>query len=191
MRYVARSLLLGLAVGLGLCVASLIRAEEEDEVAVARKVVFELAKEVESGKDITKKAAGLREKYPELGTLKAVYKPRIGSHGEDQIPETIGVEVYLIRLSKHPFSRAALKKESAKVLRVGYVNLAVVEITRFYSPEECSGDRKKRWDRCNAEVRERSQDLIRAVQDSDPKAVQRAASRINSSCTKCHSTFRD
>jgi cytochrome c556 len=102
------------------------------------------------------------------------------------------IEQKLIDLGKRELSAEALKKESADLTRLAHINQVVGEMTRSYAPARpFLGRGKKEWEQDVTALKKASQDLLKAVKASDPRAVKAAVSRINAACNSCHGDSRD
>ncbi len=145
-----------------------------------------LARESQDGKDVAKKAAALQKKYAGVHVLMRVYGPR-SRGGLGFGPRAEPLEARLLELGERSLSAAALKGESAELLRVGHVNLVVAEVVQGYAPKKrAAGRGKAEWERDVANLKKASKDFLDAVKAADPKAVQASAARINKAYDSCH-----
>jgi hypothetical protein len=150
------------------------------------KEVLELAREVEAGKDITKRAAVLRKGFGNVRAAMNMYNPRARG-GIGFGPRSMAIERRLVDLEEDGVSAETLKKESAELARVAHINLVMAEIVIGYAPKKpVLGRGTKEWERDLDLVKTGSSDLLKAVKAADPKAVKAAAARINNGCNNCH-----
>jgi hypothetical protein len=178
----------GLALALSLALNA--GADEEKGIAAARKDVLALAKEVAAGKDISKKVAALRKKYDDLEPLMWIYRPRgKGGIGFGPKSRTDGLEAKIRALCKRTLNPKALKKESAELLWMGYLNLTMAEIARAYAPQGRLAARKKEWDEHVDAMKKASAEFIKAVKTGNPRKVRAAADRLDNSCNNCHTEY--
>jgi hypothetical protein len=150
------------------------------------KDVLDLVRQSEEGQDVARKAAALKPKFSTVRVVMQLYNAR--SQGGVGFGAKGGrIERRLIDLDEDGISAEALKKESADLARVAHVNLVAAEITRGFAPDKpFLGRGKKEWDRDLDALKSASNDLLKAVKASDPKAVQSAAAKINHACNSCH-----
>lgn len=177
---VCRALMLGMGLFAGSLIA--VRAQEAKGTA---KVVLDLARESEDGKDVAKKAAALKPRFNSVGLVMRLYNARPQGIGFGEKGKRI--ERRLIDLDEDGITAEALKKESADLTRVAHVNLVLAEVTRGFAPEKAAfGRGKKEWERDVDAMKTASAELLKAVKAADPKAVQAAAAKINKACNSCH-----
>jgi cytochrome c556 len=74
---------------------------------------------------------------------------------------------------------------------MGYVNLAIAEITLLRNIKPKGGKGPKEWKEHTNEMKKASQELIEAVKSGSVKKVKDAAFKLDGSCSGCHSDFRD
>jgi hypothetical protein len=170
---------------MAVAVAILAAGHAQDAKSPAREVLA-LARESEEGKDVTKKAAALKKHFARVRAAMNLYNPRsrngigFGSRG-------VAIERKLVELEEEVPSAETLKKESAELTRVAHLTLVMAEITRTFAPDKpFLGKGKKEWERDVDAMKAASQELLKAIKDSSPKAVQTAAARLNNACNNCH-----
>jgi hypothetical protein len=150
------------------------------------KEVLDLAREAESGKDVTAKAASLRKRFGNARAAMRLFNPR-SAGGLGFGPRGVAIEWKLVNLGEDGISPEELKKEAADLRRVAQVNLVLAEVTRGFAPEKpFLGRGKKEWDRDVDAMKAASRELLKAVQAGSPKDVQTAVGRINNACNSCH-----
>jgi hypothetical protein len=167
---------------------------DEDEAKAARKDILDVAKALEGGKGVVGKVAAIRKKYEDLEHLMKAYKPRekgglgIGPPGAGD-----GIEYKIYNLGKRKLSAAALAKEKNDLIKMAYLNLAMIEIARPFAPKvpnPLNGRGAKEWRQRLDSMKEASRALLDAVKKNDPEALKGAAARIQTSCLKCHDDVR-
>jgi len=182
---------LALVAALGLAVSNAARADEDAKKA--QKDVLDLAADLEAGKSVGDKTKAIKKKYEDLNTLMHAYKPRDkGGVGFGPAGKGDGIEIKLNAMAKRALSQMALDKEKAELIKVGYINIALAKIADEYAPAKPKGSKgPKDWKKHVEDMEKSSKSLIDAAKASDPVAVKKAATELNSSCNNCHSDFRD
>ena len=123
-----------------------------------------------------------------------VFKPRdkkgigVGPRGPGD-----GIEFKLNNLGKRKMAKAQLRKESAELLKMAYINLAMAEITPHYPPPRLRRNKKgvKEWWQYTADWKTGTKAFLSAVKKGEPEAVKKAANSITNACNGCHADFRD
>jgi cytochrome c556 len=168
-------------------------ADEDKLIKEAQKDVLELTKAIESGKDGKDIVARMKKKYEDLNTIMQIYKPStkkglgIGPKGPGD-----SIETKIINLGKRAPSAAILAKQKNDLIKMVYINLAMVEVTLQYTPTKDKGSKgAKEWKQHTADMKKGSKELLEAIKSGDPKKVKAAANNLNSSCNNCHTDFRD
>lgn len=168
--------------------------DEKADIKKAQKDILDLAKKIEEGKDVGSDCAAIRKKYEELNTLMHSFKPSpkggIGTGLEPKAGD--GIEVKIINLGKRALSPAALTKEKSAIVKLGYINAALAEISMHYAPEKPKGGKgAKEWKAYCEEMKKASMELVEAANAGKLPAIKTAATNLNNSCNNCHSDFRD
>jgi hypothetical protein len=171
-----------------LCLAAMLAGA--DEVSDARKEIVDLARDVEGGKDIAAKAAALPKKYDDLETAMTIYKPRSRGGLGFGPKASYGLELKIRDLNREALSQATLQKESAELIRMGYINLAMADIVKHYPVRTKGGKGKKEWEQHLDDQKKAARELIAAVKARDPKALKKAADNLDSACVRCHNDFK-
>jgi hypothetical protein len=196
---------LGLALGLALTLSFAVigTAEEKKDKKVdldvlkARNATLDLVKALEDKKGdkvVEGKVATIKKDGHELDALMKIYKPLesggIGFAGKEG--KENGIEATIIRLQRTERgpSVATLKKEGKDIIKLAYINIAMAEIAKPYFNKPSEGKGKKDWDKWLDDQKAAAQDLIKAVEKEDSKAVAKAARALLAACTDCHSPFR-
>lgn len=179
-------------------------ARDDKEVADAQKElekVYELIKDGHaSGKIDQKKLENMskqiKAKFEDLNLVMSIYKPSkrggLGFNPAKKVPGD-GIEKRINDLAtmKEELSKADLSKEKDLLIRAALYNLAIHEVSKAYTPTKAiRGKGAKDWKQHNDEMKGGSEDLIKAAKAGDPKALKKAAGRINNACNDCHTDFR-
>jgi len=169
----------------------LARAAEDEDIKKARAVILEMAKDIEGGKKEAAAAAAakLKKADMDLDAIMTAYKPtKSKGIGFGKLG---GIETKFNDLSKRVDAKA-LKDDEKELIRMGYINLAMHEITKQYAPTKDSGAKTaKAWLKFNEEMKEGTDEFIKAVKGGKPAEVKKAATRVAAACNECHSLFRD
>ena len=103
-----------------------------------------------------------------------------------------GIEAYLPTLSKKGLSAADAGKLADPIIAMCNRVLAIAEVSDHLWPESKESSKsKKKWLDLNEIMKVGAKDLSEAVSSKNYAGVKKAASKLNSSCTDCHSVFRD
>jgi hypothetical protein len=199
-----------LALGVCLLTSPVIRGDEEEEqekrdkadagkATEGLKKLIDLIEKDKDKKDIAQAAGDLDKTFnpPDLKHIMwAAYKPRekgglgVGNKGDNIKPD--GIEAKLINMSKKEMSEAQLKKEGPALVKMAETAKAMAEIAelntqRYVGPKKPIAD----WKKFNKTQKDAAADLIDAVNNNKPDKVLDATKNLYSSCTNCHSVFRD
>jgi hypothetical protein len=103
-----------------------------------------------------------------------------------------GIELKIIDLAKKALPPARLDKESEALVELGYRVAAIAEVAKAKPPEKDeAGKTKKDWLEFADGMRKAADGFIEAAKEKKGPAIKAAASKLNASCTNCHSKFRD
>ncbi len=198
MRKRTRSLAIGIALGCGIWALAIIgaaQADDEDDklIKAAQKDVLALAKEIEAGKTDPTKLKAIRKNYTELQHPMYVFKPtNKGGVGFPPKGDADGIELKISNMSKAPLSPRQLKAQRAALIKVGYLSIAMSEVSMQYVPAAPKGGKgAKEWKAYAADMKKASQALIAAVNKESPAAVKTSAFDLSNSCLGCHKDFRN
>ncbi len=179
-----------LTVAVGFLSVGRARDDDDDEkaAAAASPDVQKLADSVGIPAAL-KKQAGMMEKKYELKPIMWGFKPKAkGGLDLSGIPE--GIELKLISLGKKPLK--TLPAEAADLQKMTQVTRGVAEVTPSYAGKFTKTPAEaKTWQGLADDMKKGSDELAAAIKASDPKAVQKAANDVNTSCNDCHTKFRD
>lgn len=102
-----------------------------------------------------------------------------------------GIELKLISLGRDAPTAAALNKEAAAIEEMAYTIAALAEVTKYRAPTTDKGKKtKKDWLVYTEDMRVGAHKLAEAAAKKGAQDVKAAASKLNTSCNTCHSTFR-
>lgn len=166
----------------------------DEETKKAQADILDLAKKLADGKDVEKETPAIKKKYEELNTLMHAYKPSPKGGIGTGLPPAVGdgIEMKIIALGKRPLPAATLAKEKGALMKLGYINAALADITTHYAPTKPKGGKgAKEWKQYTKDMKEASLELVKAAQAADAQKVKTAANNLNNSCNNCHSDFRD
>jgi hypothetical protein len=176
-----RALVLG-----GMVAALALTAGRGQDAKGVAKEVLDLAREAEADKDVAKKAAALKKRFPDVRQAMRLYNVRrrggvgLGEKG-------VGIERRFVTLGEDGITADALKKEAADLTRAAHVTLVLAEVTRGFAPDkEVLGRGKKEWLRDVDALAAGSRSLLKAVKANDAEAAKAAAAQINNACNSCH-----
>jgi hypothetical protein len=166
----------------------------DEETKKAQADLLDLAKKLADGKEIDKETPAIKKKYEDLNTLMHAYKPSpkggIGTGLEPKAGD--GIEMKIINLGKRELKAPALKKEKDVLVKLGYINAALADITTHYAPTKPKGGKgAKEWKQYTKDMKDASLELVKAAKAGDTLQVKTAANNLNNSCNNCHSDFRD
>ena len=162
----------------------------------ALEAVDKLAKKAKDASfaDDCKKAAGNLELDPVMHAFKPRARGGFGIGGKAGLvpANQDGIEAYLPTLSKKGLAAADAGKMSEPILEMANRVLAIGEVSDHLWPESKESTKsKKKWLELNLSMKDGAKELAEAVSSKNFAGVKKAAAKLNSSCSECHSTFRD
>jgi hypothetical protein len=173
----------------------------KDVADAVKKMVDDAAKDG----DLKAAAAAFKQKYSANKDLKKAMwvfakrdadgkggfgvGPKLGAGDKD------GIEL-LIDFKGHPtrnkITAEDLKEYGADFIRVANISLALAEITHQYKPTKKEKDKDPAdWVMQSDAMKKSAKDLKAAVKENNPEKVKQAFVALKSSCTNCHSIFRE
>jgi len=184
----------GLALALGLTTSALALALQGKKGSL--EPLDALAKKAQDATfaEECKKAAGSLELDPVMHSFKFRAKGGFGiGMKAGLVPANQdGIEPYLPTLSKKGLSAADAGKLADPIIDMCNRVLAIAEVSDHLWPESKESSKsKKKWLDLNEIMKVGAKDLSEAVSTKNYAGVKKAASKLNSSCTDCHSVFRD
>lgn len=184
----------GLALALGLTTSALALALQGKKGSL--EPLDALAKKAQDATfaEECKKAAGSLELDPVMHSFKPRAKGGFGiGMKAGLVPANQdGIEAYLPTLSKKGLSAADAGKLADPIIAMCNRVLAIAEVSDHLWPESKESSKsKKKWLDLNEIMKVGAKDLSEAVSTKNYAGVKKAASKLNSSCTDCHSVFRD
>lgn len=151
------------------------------------------AKDASFAEDCKSAAKGL-----ELDPVMHSFKPRarggfgIGGKAGLVPANQDGIEAYLPALSKKGLSAADAGKMGEPVIEMANRVLAIAELSDHLWPESKeSAKSKKKWLELNQMMKDGAKEVAEAVETKNYAGVKKAAGKLNTSCSECHSVFRD
>ena len=204
-RFVRFGLFGVLALGVCLLTNSVTRSADDDDkedIDAAKKLadpVKKLLAAVQSGKDVAKAAEDLNKKGDLKHIMWAGFKSRdkggVGVGEKAGAIKPDGVEAKIISMSKKPMSGAQLEKESADLVKMAQVAQAIGDIAELNTPKKNDPKDPKKtvaaWTKYTKLQKDSAKALEDAVKANDADKVLDATKNLYSSCTNCHSIFRD
>jgi hypothetical protein len=175
---------------------------DDDKVKIekARKSVLKIAAALEK-KDNTAAAAEAKalakslKDFDEIENVMAVFKLReknglgVGSKRDGIVPD--GIELKLLGIARDAPGQNAANKEAEALEKMAYVIAAVAEVALAKPPDRDEGKKKKKdFIRWAKDMRDAAPGLAVAAKSKSPAEIQKAAAKINSACTNCHSVFK-
>ena len=184
----------GLALALGLTTSALALALQGKKGSL--EPLDALAKKAQDATfaEECKKVAGSLELDPVMHSFKPRAKGGFGiGMKAGLVPANQdGIEAYLPTLSKKGLSAADAGKLADPIIAMCNRVLAIAEVSDHLWPESKESSKsKKKWLDLNEIMKVGAKDLSEAVSTKNYAGVKKAASKLNSSCTDCHSVFRD
>jgi hypothetical protein len=102
-----------------------------------------------------------------------------------------GVEAKIAALRKKALTPEKMKKERDEIIVLAGRTATIGAITIAYAPARKVGQKDPAiWREFSVNMRDAAAELLEAARKDDPAGVQRAADRLDTSCTQCHSIFR-
>jgi soluble cytochrome b562 len=172
---------------LGVCFLAVARGRDDDDekaAAAASPDVQKLADSVGNAAALKKQADMMEKKY-ELKPIMWAFKPKAKG---GLTPG--GIELELIGLGKKPLK--TLPAQAADLQKMTQVIRGIAEVAPSYAGKFTKTPAEtKTWDGLVEDMKKGSDELSAAIKANDPKAVQKAANDLNTSCNDCHTKFRD
>jgi hypothetical protein len=104
-----------------------------------------------------------------------------------------GIDAKIIKMSNLLLPPATLDMEQKDLIRMAQITAAIASV----SVHQCTVEKKMgdkdpaKWKEWMELMNSSSLELIDALNKKNPDAVRVAAKKLRSSCTECHSVFRD
>lgn len=187
----ARNLFAASLLTLGFWTLTAYSADDDDDKAnkEAQEAVLKLVATMHGNQgNVKDQAAAIKKKFEELKPIMWVYKPtKKGGIGMKK--DGAGYENELSRLGG-PKSRLTPPKVAElkpDLIKVAEVSKAIAEVSDLYLPKKDVA----KWKGYTQEMRKSADELIQAVNGGNPVQVKKAINNLNSTCTNCHSDFRE
>jgi len=197
MRRRAAILFVGAVLALGLWSLTGYSATDDDDdkkaIADAQKDVLKLVQAMKNNSgDVKAQVEALKKKNEELKPIMWIYKPRnkgglgVGKDGS-------GIENEFNRLSstksgpKTTLTPTKVNGMKNDLILAAQISRAIAEVTDLYPPKK---DVDK-WKGYTKDMRKGADELMEAAKSGDGAKIKNAIVNLNSSCTNCHSDFRN
>lgn len=145
------------------------------------------------------KAAAIAKNYPDRRPLMKLFTERTRQGGGLAVGKKVGaiqpdgIDAMLQVLVKKPLSGEALDEQGEALVRMTQIMIAVAEVMKH----KCEVTKKvgdldpADWTRWFQDMEQLSLELAEAVKAKDGAQVKAAATRLQSSCIRCHRIFRE
>jgi len=165
-----------------------------------KKSVLKIAAAIEKGDKAgataaAKALANSLKDFDEIEDVMAVFKLRekhgigVGTKPNAIVPD--GIELKLLAIGRDAPGQATANKEAEALEKMAYVIAAVAEVAIAKPPAKDDGKKKKKdFIKWAKDMREAAPGLAVAAKSKSPAEIQKAAAKINSACTNCHSVFK-
>lgn len=189
---------MALAVG-GLLLASSVNAADDEDLKKVCKDIPKLAEAIKKKDQAQIKKLTEALKKHDLDVIMGVCGLRnLGGIGVGDKPGAIkpdGIEKKVEALGKKALLPTQLKDEAPAIAKMAYEIAAINEVSMFHpsAPEKDSGQAKKKtWTDTAKDLQIAALELAVAAEAAkpDPKAIQKAASRVDNNCQTCHKEWR-
>jgi hypothetical protein len=161
-----------------------------------------LADDLIAGKTTGGGAAGtdMNTIVEDLGDIMVYFKTKM--KGGEGLPEVLqstpplkgtlnGVEAKIASLRKRELTKDKLAKERDEIILMAYKTAVIGSMAHSYAPARKVGQKDPAvWRELSIQMRDGGAAVAEAARKSDPAALLKAADRLESSCTACHSVFR-
>jgi hypothetical protein len=133
----------------------------------------------------------------ELGPVMDLMKPRgDGGLGVGNAPGKVmpdGIEKKLLDMGKKPLTAAQLNGQSDALARLGVQVAAIAEVAKLKCPvKKKEGQKDPRdWAKWTEDMNKAALELADAAKAKDVAKLKTLTLRLNSTCSECHSVFRD
>jgi hypothetical protein len=97
-----------------------------------------------------------------------------------------GIEEKLRTLAKKKLTDAALNKSAKEMVLLGYRTAVLAEVVNDLAPAQ----KTKQWRDLALQMRKASMDLAQASVKKDADGIFKAGTRLDASCSSCHSVFK-
>jgi hypothetical protein len=141
-----------------------------------------------------KKVEALKKEIEDLNTSMQIFKPRmrlgfgVGPKGAGD-----GIESKITAMAKRKLAQGQIDKQKAELIRMAYINIVMADVAKAYPhpKPKVAGKGAKEWNSHSDEMKKTAQELIEALKKGDAGKIKTAALNLESTCTNCHTDFRD
>ncbi|MBI1913962.1 MAG: cytochrome c [Planctomycetes bacterium] len=194
------AMVLGIGVALVAGVGVLaVRAADTPAAPDIKKLADQVGKK--SWDELAKEGQAVAKKHDDLLDIMNVFKPRskvakvsgigVGDEPGAIIPD--GIEQKIIRMAgkvgvtERDIAKAPALKRMSEIA----AGVAAVAVHKPNDKAQKNAASMQKWKDWSKEMHDSAQDLIKALETKDRTQVKAAVMKLNGSCTKCHSEFRD
>lgn len=167
--------------------------DEKKAQMEAQQAIIKLMDSMNGNKgDVKGQVEAIRKKFDMLQPIMWVYKKRskggigMGKDGADDIELTLGK----VGSKSGKISPTKIKAMKGDLAKAGQISRAVAEVTDHYAKEYAKKNPAK-WKEYTKEMKKGADELIEAAKGDDVMKIKKAANNLSSSCTNCHSDFRE
>jgi Cytochrome C' len=162
-----------------------------------KKSVLKIAAAIEKGDKAgaAAEAKALAKSVEDIEDVMAVFKLRekhgigVGPKANAIVPD--GIELKLLAIGRDAPGQATVNKEAEALEKMAYVIAAVAEVAIAKPPAKDEGKKKRKdFIKWAKDMREAAPGLAAAAKSKSPAEIQKAAAKINSTCSTCHSIFK-
>jgi hypothetical protein len=164
-----------------------------------REAVRKLADTIEKKKtaEAKKHAVDLAKKFKSMEDVMALMQGRTGDEGGLGVgakPGSItpdGIEDKVEALAKKPLPEKQLAQEADDLARMGYQVAAVMQVAHAKAPEKDDGDKKRAdWFKFVDQTQTTALEFAAVARKKNPAELQKAAKKLDTSCSSCHDVFK-
>lgn len=134
----------------------------------------------------------------ELEAIMRGFKPRakggfgVGAKAGLVAANQDGIEAYLPALQKKGIAKSDEAKMAEPLTQMAHRVVAMAVVSEHKWPESKEASKsKKKWTELNDMMKEGAEALATAVKEKKWADVKKAAGKMNTSCSECHTVFRD
>jgi hypothetical protein len=174
------------------------RGTAADQKAQIQSAVLQLADKIaQKDPGVPKEANELAARVDDLGDVMDMMKlrkqkgvgigPKVGGKSDD------GIEAKLINLGKHAPRERDVTADADHWAHAAYIAAAIAEIAQQRCPVKAKQGKKDpaKWAQWSKNMETEALDWAAACQAKSPQEIQRAATKLDSTCNACHAAFRD
>jgi hypothetical protein len=172
---------------------------EKDKLGDAKNAAGTLANPTKPAGKEAENPGPLSKYVEDLGKIMDPFKQK--EKGGEGLPDSLylnpklkklnGIEELVRELARKKPAPATLAKAKDELVPLAYRLAVVGSITHQYAPNAKQGEKDPEdWRRWSINMRDAAVELAEAAKKGDVEEVNKAATRLNTSCTQCHGIFR-